>query len=157
MDFYKNEILLSLEAPFYGATDLSKDFIQKIRPFCQIIKISSAYKVLNKEKSESEATIVFSLHIRSSLVVEQFLNKITQIPSSVKFKLLIYNHDVSMRPELTLPHPNLVSESILLCCAAEVMPDYVHPILKKKLGVLSLRHDFNQDAEFYLQGKTFLE
>ena len=95
--------------------------------------------------------------MRSSLISEQLVLKLNEIKSEVTFKLLLHNQEVSMIPNLTLPHPDLIAESIILCCAAELMPDFVHPILKKDLSALSLRHDFNEDAEFYLQGKKFLE
>lgn len=157
MNFYKNEILLSIEAPFYGAIDFSKEFIKQIKPFSYIIKISSAYKVQSRTKPDSEAKVVFSIHVRTSLIVEKFLEQIKNIETKIKFKLLTYNQEVSMTPQLTLPHPDLISENILLYCSAEIMPEYVHPILKQELGVLSLRHEFTDDAEFYLQGKTFLE
>ncbi len=157
MDFYKNEIILSVEAPFYGAKDQCKDFIQKIKSFCQVIKVSNAYKVQAGMKNESQAMIVLSIFVRTSLIVEKFLEKTQEIQTKVNFKLLTYNQEISMIPDLTLPHPDLVSQSILLYCSAEVLPNYVHPILKKDLGTLSLRHEFTEDAEFYLQGKTFIE
>ncbi|MBK7961454.1 MAG: hypothetical protein IPK04_09785 [Bdellovibrionales bacterium] len=55
----------------------------------------------------------------------------------MSIKLLLYDQEVIMTPELTLPHPDLQYDLLTLRLSSEVWSRYEHPVLKKTLGELS--------------------
>jgi 7,8-dihydro-6-hydroxymethylpterin-pyrophosphokinase len=70
--------------------------------------------------------------------------------------LLVFNKDVIMLPNQTLPHPLMVSDTVLLRCASEVWGDYEHPILAQTLNEIVDSNRFFDKVEFYSQGSLLL-
>lgn len=50
--------------------------------------------------------------------------------------ILFFNDDVIDTPELTVPHPRLHERHFVLLPLSEIMPDKVHPLLRKNIAEL---------------------
>jgi 7,8-dihydro-6-hydroxymethylpterin-pyrophosphokinase len=99
--------------------------------------------VTNREPDE------IIIHIKTS-------SSITDDASSFGMLLLRYKNTFVMKPELTLPHPELTSERRWLVTASEVDPDWIHPVLHKPLEELARPIRFSNIYDFFAQGQTLL-
>lgn len=99
---------------------------------------------------QSPEALLESIHLLYSKTVESLPQK------GLSINLLVYEERVSDRPGLTLPHPELHNRPEELVPAAEVWPDYLHPILKKPLSELSRPHLSKPWGKFYLSADSLL-
>ena len=58
--------------------------------------------------------------------------------------LLFYDNRVVDSDRLTIPHPRIAERDFVLAPLEEVLPDYVHPVLKKTIR--QLRRELLQAA-----------
>ncbi|SEA65307.1 2-amino-4-hydroxy-6-hydroxymethyldihydropteridinediphosphokinase [Arachidicoccus rhizosphaerae] len=75
------------------------------------------------------------------LDIEQVLGRVREMkngPRLIDIDLLFYNDEVIhlTRPDLTVPHPLLHTRNFTLYPLAEIAPDFVHPVLHKKIRTL---------------------
>ncbi len=75
----------------------------------------------------------------------------------VSLNLLTYDDQVSMNPQLTLPHPELHTQPYYMIPAAEIWADYRHPILNKSFHELAQELARQPWGEFFAQGKSLLD
>lgn len=54
----------------------------------------------------------------------------------IDIDLLFYNDDIVNTPDLIIPHPRIQERNFVLEPLNEVMPDFVHPLLNKKISTL---------------------
>ncbi len=54
----------------------------------------------------------------------------------IDIDILFYNSDIVDTPDLTIPHPRIQERNFVLEPLNEVMPDYLHPVLNKKISTL---------------------
>jgi 2-amino-4-hydroxy-6-hydroxymethyldihydropteridine diphosphokinase len=54
----------------------------------------------------------------------------------IDIDLIFFDHDVIDTPDLVIPHPRMHLRRFVLEPMAEIMPDYVHPVLKKTVRAL---------------------
>lgn len=57
-------------------------------------------------------------------------------PRMIDIDILFYGNEVRNTPELTLPHPGIPSRRFTLVPLSEIAPAFLHPVLKKTIGVL---------------------
>ena len=50
--------------------------------------------------------------------------------------LIFFNDEVIDSPDLTIPHPRMHMRRFVLDPLADIIPDYVHPVLHKRVGNL---------------------
>lgn len=55
----------------------------------------------------------------------------------IDIDLLFYNSDIVDTKDLIIPHPRIQERNFVLTPLNEVMSDYMHPVLNKKIGTLS--------------------
>lgn len=52
--------------------------------------------------------------------------------------ILFCDSQIINTPRLTVPHPRMAQRNFVLCPLNEIMPDFIHPILGKKISELLL-------------------
>ena len=57
-------------------------------------------------------------------------------PRTLDLDLIFYDRSVISDADLTVPHPDMQNRDFVLRPAAELMPDYVHPVLGVKVSEL---------------------
>ena len=57
-------------------------------------------------------------------------------PRTLDLDLIFYDRAVISDPDLVVPHPDMQNRDFVLKPAAELMPDYVHPVLGVKVREL---------------------
>jgi 2-amino-4-hydroxy-6-hydroxymethyldihydropteridine diphosphokinase len=54
-------------------------------------------------------------------------------PRTIDIDILLYGDKVIETPDLTIPHPGMVERSFVLVPLAEIAPDLLHPVARKKI------------------------
>jgi 2-amino-4-hydroxy-6-hydroxymethyldihydropteridine diphosphokinase len=54
-------------------------------------------------------------------------------PRAIDLDILFYDDLVMETPRLTIPHPRLQERSFVLIPLAEIAPQFIHPVLKKRI------------------------
>ena len=57
-------------------------------------------------------------------------------PRTLDLDLIFYDRSIISEPDLTVPHPDMQNRDFVLRPAAELMPEYVHPVLGCKVSEL---------------------
>jgi 2-amino-4-hydroxy-6-hydroxymethyldihydropteridine diphosphokinase len=54
-------------------------------------------------------------------------------PRTIDIDILLYGDKILDKPDLVIPHPSMAERSFVLVPLAEIAPDIVHPVVKKKV------------------------
>jgi 2-amino-4-hydroxy-6-hydroxymethyldihydropteridine diphosphokinase len=54
-------------------------------------------------------------------------------PKTIDIDILLYGEKVVNKPDLVIPHPSMAQRSFVLVPLAEIAPNLVHPVVKKKI------------------------
>lgn len=65
-------------------------------------------------------------------------------PRPIDIDILFYENEIIDLPDLQIPHPGIEKRKFVLIPFAEIVPDFVHPVLKK--SVKQLLNDCNDRA-----------
>lgn len=61
---------------------------------------------------------------------------------TIDIDILFCDQQIINTPDLTVPHPRIAERNFVLAPLNEIMPDFIHPVLHKKIsGLLSLCPD----------------
>ncbi|MGE0762905.1 MAG: hypothetical protein AB7N80_06475 [Bdellovibrionales bacterium] len=169
-------VILGLKVHSSDGLNLVKNALQEFGKVVQPVSISSVYRV------HTEAEISAHIHdLRSHAVFEglvvamkgfstlspEALNQALRhkealfrneaLRQSVTVSFSFYGSATMMTPDLTLPDPifHLQPESVLP--AAEISPEFVHPVLRKTLRELAKPFVYAHWGEFVAQGKAMLD
>ena len=71
-------------------------------------------------------------------------------PRAIDIDILFYDDLVQETPRLTIPHPRLLERAFVLVPLAEIAPQFVHPVLKKR--IIDLAGEVSRSGvKFYAQ------
>lgn len=59
------------------------------------------------------------------------------LPRNVDIDILFFNDEIIQLPDLIIPHPRLHERKFVLEPLNEIIPDFIHPVLKEKISVLN--------------------
>ena len=54
-------------------------------------------------------------------------------PRPIDIDILFYDNQIISTPELIIPHPRLTERAFMLVPLAEITPDFIHPVVGKKI------------------------
>ena len=128
------------------------------RELGKIIQRSSVYETAPWGNVDQERFLNRVVKIRSSLGAEQMMERILLIekkmgrvrtkkwePRIIDIDILFYDEEIISTGNLVIPHPDLHLRKFTLIPLAELMPGYMHPVLKKSIS--DLLHELNDSLE----------
>ncbi len=59
-------------------------------------------------------------------------------PRTIDIDILFYNDHIINSQNLTIPHPDLHNRKFVLCSLNEICPDFIHPVINKKIKEIYL-------------------
>lgn len=88
--------------------------------------------------------------METGLSPEEMLDNISQIEKSmgrirngkevadrsIDIDILFYNNEVINKKNLVIPHPRIQERNFILTPLLDIIPDYIHPVLKKSIWEL---------------------
>jgi 2-amino-4-hydroxy-6-hydroxymethyldihydropteridine diphosphokinase len=114
-----------------------------------IVAKSSLYETAAWGITEQSPFLNQVLRIETDLTPAQLLENILKIeeelgrkrlvkmgPRIIDIDILFYGDHVLSTPALTIPHPQIQYRRFVLTPLDELIPDYVHPVLKRTVGEL---------------------
>jgi 2-amino-4-hydroxy-6-hydroxymethyldihydropteridine diphosphokinase len=119
----------------------------------EVFGISSVYRKMDKENRGSlneETVVVIRSQTRHELdEMRALIKKAREIQSGAVCDLLTFNETVDLDPSSPVPHPDLHLDPLVLRCAAEIHPDFVHPVLGRRLqDLVKFLQSLNEKSQF---------
>ena len=153
-----NDCVINFKFSTLESKEKIKEEIFSLGESFKIVKISSVFKrKLRESKLEIQEFVIRAETDLTALETNKKLNLRKQnVSFSFSTELLIFNHEVFLSPQMTLPHPNVILDPLTLHCCSEVWPDYEHPVNKNILRNIDLSTEA-KGFEFIYQGKVFLD
>jgi len=124
-----------------------------------IIRLSSLYETPPWQMTDETNFINQVILIETNLQAEGLLDTILQIellmgrvrtskgyePRIIDIDILFYNEEIINSNKLSIPHPLLQERRFVLEPLNEISPDFMHPVLKKK--VMQLLRECNDKSQ----------
>jgi 2-amino-4-hydroxy-6-hydroxymethyldihydropteridine diphosphokinase len=137
---------------------LERACVEIERELGKIIQRSSIYETAPWGNIDQEKFLNRIIKIHSSIGAEQMMERILLIekkmgrvrtkkwePRMIDIDILFYDNEIISTDNLVIPHPGLHLRKFTLVPLAELMPGYIHPVLKKSIS--DLLHDLNDSLE----------
>jgi 2-amino-4-hydroxy-6-hydroxymethyldihydropteridine diphosphokinase len=115
----------------------------------KISRQSSIYETAPWGNTHQEKFLNQVVMIETNLAVEDVMNSIFAIekkmgrvrkekwePRIIDIDILFYNDEIISTAHLQVPHPSLHLRKFTLIPLAELMPDFVHPLISKTIAAL---------------------
>lgn len=155
-----NECLIYYKFSTLENKERIKKILSETQGYLSLKKISSVFKRKNLKSSSLDDIQEFVIRAHTEYDVNELVKRINLKDANTQLKyqveLLAYNDEVKMIPNMTLPHPNLFLDPLILHCSAEVWPEYIHPVNKLTLRKSDIETNVAM-FEFMYQGKFFLD
>lgn len=118
-------------------------------PFISVIKRSSLYETEPVGHRNQPPFINCVIEIETTLNPQRLLKVCQRIedalgrervarfgPRTLDIDILLYNNQVINEGDIRIPHPLMHERGFVLIPLAEIAPEAIHPIKKKKIGTL---------------------
>ncbi len=115
----------------------------------KIVQHSSVYETAAWGNTKQESFLNSVVVIQSSLSADEMMRKIISIEEAmgrirtkkwearvIDIDILFFNDEIISTENLTVPHPGIHLRKFTLIPLAELMPSYIHPVLKKSVSDL---------------------
>jgi 7,8-dihydro-6-hydroxymethylpterin-pyrophosphokinase len=155
-----HQTLVHVSADLVGGTAVAQGLIEDMKRVGQIQALSSVYKrFANAHKTDLQASLETVLYFRTNCAVDELLWYFRSYTKERRAQLTLLSYDdlVVLSPQLTLPHPSLHTDHLMVRCASEALPSYEHPIIQKRLTEIAGQGLTLVNAEFFLQGKSLVD
>ncbi len=154
--------LIGIEVSLLRGLETLRWACESLQRFSEVTAVSSVVQCntvvdnpLLKIVLKVSLTIPPEQIVQELLSIEyEFESKITVI-ESLRCFLLVFDHQVSLSPGVTLPHPQMLDHTSWLYCCCEVWRGYRHPVLDLNLDRLLAERDVSH-MEFFGQGKSVI-
>lgn len=170
-----NRCLLAVEVRNTNTTDELSEVCGWIDREFDLLSLSSIYeiqdtKVNSKGSDKIRLMQAKSLSVAISMetdlkphdLLDQFTLKQADfnqrlLHSSIHLYLLFYNDQVSMLPNLHLPHPKWLERKDWMLATNDVWPNFEHPVLEEPLSLAVRNKKIRAGDYFFAQGKMLLK
>lgn len=159
MKIYNHQTLVHVVADLVGGTPVAQGLVNDMKGVGDVVTVSSVYKrFLGDNRVDLNARIEAVIRFATDCEVDELLWYFKQYTKEKRaaLNLLSYDDLVILSPQLTLPHPNLHTDYLLVRCAAEAWTQFEHPIIQKTLSEIVSLALPAADAEFFMQGKSLV-
>lgn len=169
-------VVFDIQVEAHDPIKVIKHILLLTNAFFMPSDVSSVYKVSSiREKNEhvhdlrtkeSFEGAVLALRGFTKLNILEFSEQLSSIEDSlnrdsmrqkVKVRLLFFGNDLTILPKLTIPDPDFHRSPERVIPAAEVCPEFLHPVLKLSLRRLAEPFSSREWGEFLVQGKAMLD
>ncbi|MBT1702321.1 2-amino-4-hydroxy-6-hydroxymethyldihydropteridine diphosphokinase [Chryseosolibacter indicus] len=129
--------------------NLNKALARIAQDIGKVTKLSSIYSTKPWGKKDQDDFLNQVILIETTFDPTNLLDKILNIerdlgrvreekwgPRIIDIDVLFYGDVVINIPELTIPHPAIAERKFILIPLDEISPEYVHPLLNKKVRTL---------------------
>ena len=160
MKIYNHQTLVHIATDLVGGTAIAKKLLSEMEKLGEVATTSSVYKrYIGKNRVDLNANIEVVVRFATDCAVDELLWHFKQITKNKKVNLILLSYDdlVVLSPQLTLPHPSLHTDFLIVRCASEAWPQFEHPIIQKTLSEVASLALPVVDAEFFLQGKSLVD
>ena len=135
-----------------------QDAIELVSMISTIESKSSLYETEAWGNENQQSFLNQALIIQSEFEAEALLNELLLIenklgrvrnrkwePRVIDLDILFFDDEIIQTSNLTVPHPEIQNRKFVLEPLCELIPGFIHPVLKK--SVLQLRTDCNDKLE----------
>lgn len=160
MKKHAHQTLIHISADLVGGTPITQQLVFQMREVGQVSAASSVYKrYLGSNRVDMNANIEAVIRFATDCAVDELLWHFQRFLKDKKasIRLLTYDDLVVLSPQLTLPHPSLHTDQLIIRCASEAWTQFEHPIIQKSLCEIAARALPAVDSEFFLQGKSLVD
>lgn len=155
-----NECLIYFKFSILENKDRIKSLLSDSQEYLTVNKISSVFKRKRQGTTSLEEIQEFVIRASTEYEASELLRRLNLRESKAQLshhiELLVFNEEVKLIPSMTLPHPSLFLDPLVLHCSAEVWPEYLHPVNKTSLRKSDIETNIEM-FEFLYQGKFFLD
>ena len=159
MKVFNHQTLVHVVTDLVGGTPIAQALATEMGKVGEITSVSSVYKrYLGNNRVDLNANIEAVVRLATDCEVDELLWHFRQFIQDKKaaLNLLSYDNLVVLSPQLTLPHPSLHTDRLIVRCASEAWTQFEHPIIQKTLSEITSLTRPAGDAEFFMQGKSLV-
>ncbi|MBQ7450096.1 2-amino-4-hydroxy-6-hydroxymethyldihydropteridine diphosphokinase [bacterium] len=107
-----------------------------------------------------------ALEVKTTLSPQEFLSKMQNIETKlgrvkdentpkwsereIDIDIIFWGNEIINHPDLKVPHPYAHKRAFVLVPLLELIPDFIHPVIKKSL--LDIHSDLEEPEDVYLYG-----
>src|SRR3989338_11462833 len=134
-----------------------KKCLDMLKSEFEVIAISPMYETKPYGYENQSNFINLAVGIKTQLKSHELLKKLQEIenklgrkrdfrfsPRTIDLDILLYGSEIIEDKDLTIPHKGLLERDFMLIPLADIVPDVVHPIAKKKVKDLKQRTKYKQ-------------
>ncbi|MDQ3109013.1 MAG: 2-amino-4-hydroxy-6-hydroxymethyldihydropteridine diphosphokinase [Bacteroidota bacterium] len=118
-------------------------------PSTTLVSCSGMYTTAAWGKTDQPDFLNMVIQISSSLLPDELMKSLLRLeeqigrvrdeqwgPRIIDLDILFYGNKIHLSPTLTVPHPEIQNRNFVLVPLQEIAPDFVHPVLKKRITLL---------------------
>jgi 2-amino-4-hydroxy-6-hydroxymethyldihydropteridine diphosphokinase len=140
-------IYLGLGSNLGGREENLKRALAALAPEISVTKTSKMYETAPMYVTDQPEFLNMVYEAVTELPPQDVLQKIKTIqkemgehehnrPRIIDIDILFYGDEIIGTPELTVPHPKIAERAFVLAPMADIVPDFVHPILHGTIAEL---------------------
>ncbi|PKL81898.1 MAG: 2-amino-4-hydroxy-6-hydroxymethyldihydropteridine diphosphokinase [Ignavibacteriae bacterium HGW-Ignavibacteriae-3] len=119
---------------------------------CEVVKCSSIYETTPYGKIDQPDFLNSVIRIRSEYNAEELLHFLKEMEKQIgrpetgekwgqreiDVDIIFYNDVIYTGDKIVLPHPEFLKRDFVIIPLMEIAPDFIHPVLKKRIDNLDL-------------------
>jgi 2-amino-4-hydroxy-6-hydroxymethyldihydropteridine diphosphokinase len=138
-----------------------------VMPSTKILRVSSIYETSPVGIPDQPRFLNAVIELSTSIVPLDLLKEVKKIekelgrteitrwrPRTIDLDILLYDDDVIVSDELTIPHPRMTERKFVLVPLAEMDPAVLHPVEHKTVGTILARCSSTEDIVRYAPARS---